>query len=104
MALHIAAYEDLVNIIRILLTHGAQIDAPKHGGGSDIGMTALHIATSRGHKETVRLLVDHGANINVLDYNGCTPVDIAWFHDGKEIESILRAAGGKRGDELDAKP
>lgn len=67
-------------------------------------MTALHVAASRGHREAVKLLVDHGANINVLDYNRCTPLDIAWFHDCKEIESILRAAGGKRGDELDAKP
>ena len=58
-ALVIAAYHGDKHIVRLLLEHGANVEAK-----SPIGLTALDCATGGGHQETAQLLLKHGANSN----------------------------------------
>jgi len=49
--LHYAAYQDRIEIIRLLLDKGADTSAT-----TDKGETALELATHKGHAEAIKLL------------------------------------------------
>ncbi len=61
-----------VESVKLLLAHGAKVDAP-----SEYGMTALHWAASGNWKELVELLLKAGADVNLRDGNGKTALDMA---------------------------
>ncbi len=70
--LHKAAQYGSVEIIEILLTHGAQLNPQ----GSD-GYTALHYASTQGETNVIKLLLDKGANRYIKDDLGDIPADSA---------------------------
>lgn len=58
-ALYAAAYGDSIEVVRLLLNAGAEVNTkPGHHG------TPLHAAASRGRVEIVRLLLDAGVQVN----------------------------------------
>ena len=57
-ALHKAANNGYEEIVKLLLAHGAEVNAISHKGH-----TPLHRA-ARGHKEIAELLLTHGAEVN----------------------------------------
>ena len=67
-----AAWGGYDEVIKVLLTRGAEIDA--HGTG---GKTALSWAAETGRLETFALLMDRGAKLDDKDDNGVTPLDHA---------------------------
>ena len=72
-ALHCAAQNDYIEVVRALLDRGATIDAVDNAN-----WTALHFATDGGHIETVTLLLDRGASINATtDADNGTPLQTA---------------------------
>jgi hypothetical protein len=54
--LHYAILTNHVEIVKLLLEHGADVKARYRGGS-----TALHLAAGRGHTEIGRLLISKGA-------------------------------------------
>ena len=66
-ALMFAAREGHIDIVRLLLDRGANINAI-----NDYERTALMWAANTGHTDVVRLLLDRGANINAVDGDGDT--------------------------------
>ncbi len=58
-ALSIAAYEGNINMVKLLLDYGADLEIK-----DNFGHTALENATHEGHTKIVKLLVAHGAQIN----------------------------------------
>ncbi|VEL18726.1 unnamed protein product [Protopolystoma xenopodis] len=58
-ALHLAAKEGHVEVVRELLARGAIVDAATKKGN-----TALHIASLAGHFDVVKMLVERTANVN----------------------------------------
>jgi len=82
--LHSAAYYDHLDICRLLIDKGAQLEAKSSNGG-----TPFHCAAEEGHVEIVRLLCDRGADVEVRsdDGLGLRPLHIAaWRWIG--IEAI----------------
>jgi ankyrin repeat protein len=76
--LHIASYLGKPDIARVLLTHGAKVDAV-----DSFGKTPLH-DVSKGTYESedagldvARLLLEHGADVDALTRSGETPLDAA---------------------------
>lgn len=73
-----AAGKGSLNLMRVLLEHGADPNARQSGG-----FTPLHTAADRGDVEMARLLLEHGADLAVEDDEGRTPPDLA-REKGKE--------------------
>ncbi|XP_006982716.3 ankyrin repeat domain-containing protein 61 isoform X2 [Peromyscus maniculatus bairdii] len=58
-----------VGCIRLLLSHGAQVNAQDHEG-----QTALHKACFGGREVIINLLLEFEANVNILTKNGESPI------------------------------
>lgn len=74
-----------VEIAKILLEGGAQIDA----NNNDYGSTALFWATQSGHKQLVQLLLEKKANAAISGKSGSSPLHVAAMTGKKEIVEIL---------------
>ena len=103
--LHVASHKGYVDIIHVLLEHGANVNkmdffrerplhAASRGGytkalrlllehGSDVdarnrnGDAALHLASSSGHLEVIRILLQHNADVNARGLEDLTPLHVA---------------------------
>jgi ankyrin repeat protein len=81
----------LLDVTRLLLEHGADVNARiEHGAaivGHDIddkGKTPLHVAVAdHGRVEVVRVLLEHGANVGAEDDKGRTPL-----HDAADYRRL----------------
>ncbi len=91
-ALHIAASNGIGDFVKLLLEHGAIIDAR-----DDKGRTALHRAAAAGYEDVVLLLLEHGALVNArydtswLWSTGTTALHEAVGHGYKNIAKLLIA-------------
>jgi hypothetical protein len=78
----------LPNVARLLLEHGADVDAL-----TDDGLTPLHMAVESGRVEVARVLLEHGANVGAEDNEGKTPFQIASAGGNDEIMKLLSEHG-----------
>ena len=70
--LHYAAHRGYLNIVRLLLLAGADVNAVE---GNASNSTPLHWAATGGHLEVVKLLVKNGAKLNVRDnWSNLSPI------------------------------
>jgi len=118
-SLHASVLSGHAGISRLLLTHGADINAhcqcassrtPLHfaserglinavnwllDNGADLehpgidGRTPLNLAASSGHSEVARILLNHGAGLNAPDDEGCTPLYRALEEGEFDIVQLL---------------
>ncbi|RLN89714.1 hypothetical protein BBJ28_00012152, partial [Nothophytophthora sp. Chile5] len=86
--LMIAALEDHVEIVQLLLDRKASIDMQGLGGA-----TALSLAAREGHVAIVQALIDAGATTDLADHSGWTPRLIAAREGYSTIVQILDANG-----------
>ncbi len=72
-ALHWAVERDMEDVTKILLEHGADVDAlTQNAIGKD--RSALHIAAELGHTKLVNLLLDYNADVHIRTAFGETPL------------------------------
>jgi ankyrin repeat protein len=57
--LHVASHRGHVDVIRLLLEHGADVNAK-----ANYNRTSLHFASELGHIEVMQLLLEKGADVN----------------------------------------
>lgn len=72
LALHAAAFSGHASTVKLLLDHGAQIDA-----ADNAKHTPLFRACEMGHTDVVQALIDFGARVDVLDQKGRSPLH--WY-------------------------
>ncbi|KAJ1479797.1 ankyrin repeat-containing domain protein, partial [Baffinella frigidus] len=65
-----AASKSFVEVVRVLLEHGADVSA------RDSGSTPLHWAAIQGLDEMTRLLLAYGADVSSKSIAGWTPEDL----------------------------
>jgi len=92
-ALRYAAMGRSAEIVDVLASHGADVNAVGEGG-----LTPLHYAAWRGGVRVVEALLERGARIKVADVSGSTPLHLAADEDDRlaVIERLLAAGADPR--------
>jgi ankyrin repeat protein len=89
--LHAAAAGRKGQLVRLLLEHGAQVNATQEGG-----WTALHAAAQNGDREIVETLLAHGSDVNARAGNNQSALDLALLKGRQDVVELL--------DELSKEP
>ncbi|HZE68251.1 MAG TPA: ankyrin repeat domain-containing protein [Pyrinomonadaceae bacterium] len=90
--LHSAAASRQSDIARLLIEHGADVNARQ----VESGFTPLHEAAANGDMEFARLLLEHGANVDAEMNDGKTPLGFALERKQDSMAELLRARGAKK--------
>jgi hypothetical protein len=85
-------YQSLGDVARLLLEHGADVDAQISDGS---GQTPLHVTMQFNNAEVVGVLLEYDANVGAEDSNGRTPYQIASAKGYDEIMELLSEHGAK---------
>ena len=91
-ALHVAVAQGSVPLAKILISHGADIEAPSE----DRGSKAIHLAANFGDVEMLNLLLDAGADIEAQDQRGQTPLLLAAATNNPKVVEVLIARGANK--------
>lgn len=79
-----AAAAKQTGIARLLIEHGANVNARAAGGH-----IPLHEASANGNIELVRLLIEKDADVNAKTDDGKTPLDFAIEYKREEVVELL---------------
>jgi ankyrin repeat protein len=91
-ALGEAAFAGHLDVVQILIAHGANVEF----SSSDLGFTALKIAAAGGRTEIVSYLLGHGADVNSTDAMGWTALGFAFTNGHSDVEAVLRSHGADK--------
>jgi hypothetical protein len=84
--LHIAVREGHLEISKLLIDRGAEIDVLDRKD-----FTPLHNAAWNGNLEMTKLLLDAGADIEASTYDGDTPLSLAQNNDQAQVAEFIQA-------------
>ncbi len=88
-ALHWAALKDNIDVARLLIEAGTDVNLPNTGSKQ----TALHIAAFSGSVEVAVLLIEAGADAEARNLYGDTPLHTATAEDQSNVAKLLIEAG-----------
>jgi ankyrin repeat protein len=91
-ALHYAAFFDGPEATRLLLEHGADVNA---FADNDLGVYPLNSAAAAGRIDVAAVLLEHGADPNAQTRGGFTPLDAARENANEELAELLRSSGAQ---------
>ena len=91
-ALHVAVAQGSVPLAKILISHGADIEAPSE----DRESRAIHLAANFGDVEMLNLLLDAGADIEAQDQRGQTPLLLAAATNNTKVVKVLIGRGANK--------
>jgi hypothetical protein len=83
----IMAKKGRIDIVRLLLEHGVNIDAV-----NEENATALMWATQKGHIDIVKFLLEQGADFRIKSKKGATALGIAERMNNKAMLQLLKRA------------
>ncbi len=86
--LHKAAWFGRVEIVRMLIDAGADLDIQ-----NIFGKTILHVAVEGNYPEISQMLIDAGANLDIQDRDGETALHWVAWRNYSEITQMLIDAG-----------
>jgi len=96
--LGLACFFGHVSSARVLLEHGADVDALSRN--EHIQTAAIHAAAASGAGEETRyelieLVLDHGADPNLAQGGGFRAIDAARQNGDERVERLLKARGAR---------
>ena len=90
-ALHAAMFQKNMEVVKILLDHGCDINAQ----GTGNGYTPLHDAVWADNEEALKLLLERGAKTNLKGKDGLTPYAKSQKEGKTKILKIFQSRGIK---------
>jgi hypothetical protein len=87
--LHLAASQGRSDVVALLLTNKALVDAK-----DKYGIMPLHLAAIHGHRDVAELLLAHKADINPKSNDGSTPLHLAVKNGRTDVAELLRQHAG----------
>src|SRR5205085_2186479 len=99
-ALHLAAHEAHLDVVRILLAHHADIEAKNSYGGTALGQTvwsAIH-DPQPDHLPIIELLVEAGARVDDDWFTGRDEIDAALHPAQRRVHELRRIADRARNE------
>jgi ankyrin repeat protein len=89
--LHKASQSGHVEVSRVLIDHGANVNARER-----YHYAPIHFSSENGHLGIAKLLLERGADVNALNCHGQTPyqTSVVWGH--REVADLLREHGAGR--------
>ncbi|APA09493.1 hypothetical protein sscle_05g042630 [Sclerotinia sclerotiorum 1980 UF-70] len=99
-ALHCASKDGQLQIVKVLLNHGASINLPTSNDGTDERYfplyrdcaTPFHLAIAHGHLNVATFLEENGADVNKPCKSGLTPLHSAIEHSINMIKYLLQSS------------
>ncbi|KAJ7486577.1 ankyrin repeat-containing domain protein [Mycena latifolia] len=88
--LHFAVRNKHLNMMRLLLQHGAPVDSKF--GCDGYNRSALHVACASGHMEMIQLLLEHGASLERTGHFG-TALGFAVHYSKVDVVKFLLERG-----------
>ena len=85
-----AAQDGYVDVVRLLLDRGAEVNGKTIGG-----WTPIHYAAWYGHVDVATLLLGRGAEVNVKDNAGLTPIHYAAWYAHADVVRLLLDRGAE---------
>lgn len=94
--LQIACCHGSVDMVSLLLEHGAEVNACVHDQrGCDAYGSALHQAARRGHDKVVVVLLEHRADVHTVGGIHGTPLNVALMNNEWRIARLLYDRGAR---------
>lgn len=90
MPLHAGTAGRNFELVKMLVEHGAPVNARQHGG-----WTPLHAAAQNGESAMVKLFIENGADPQARADNNQLPMDLALTNGHQEIVNLLEEHGAK---------
>jgi len=87
-ALHAASLEGHLEVMDILLDHGATLECPNKDG-----CTPVFMAAQNNHTKALRWLIKHGADVETQRFDGTTALQIAISEKHTYVARMLIQAG-----------
>jgi ankyrin repeat protein len=89
-ALHYAAFFDGPDTARLLVEHGADVNA---FADNELGVHPLNSAAAAGQRDVAAILLEHGADPNAPTRSGFSPLDAARENGDEKLAALLRSRG-----------
>ncbi|KAK2866873.1 hypothetical protein Q8A67_024990 [Cirrhinus molitorella] len=94
-ALHVAAAKGYIEVLKVLLKCGIDVDSRD----SD-GWTAFHAAAHWGQEDACVLLAEHMCDMNAVNNVGQTPLDVADENIADSLEELQKKQNAMRSEKL----